>query len=140
VELYLPSPYMRSWLGQVQVHAAPFSRQVTPSTLLDRFGQYSAGQTHTELYGQLHDQLNHCHLSKRVSSTVMLLSCIWKVCSSNLGRRTDSTDVSRGFTQPFLEIRPGHLLLYHSAFILGDLPPNVLSFQLFPSSLNNNCG
>lgn len=77
--------------------------------------------------GQLHGQLNHCQLlSKRVSSTMMLLTCIRKVCSSHFGRRTDSTDVSRGFTQSFLETSPGHLLLYHAGLTLGDLPPNVL--------------
>jgi len=85
-------------------------------------------------HGQLHDQLNHCQfLSKRVSSTMMPLTCIRKVCSSNFGRRTDSTDVSLGFTQSFLEISPGNLLLYHAGFTIGDLPPNVLLSQFISS-------
>ena len=39
---------------------------------------------------------------------------------------TESTDVSRGFSQCFLEISPGHLLLHHAGFTLGELPPNLL--------------
>jgi hypothetical protein len=104
----------------------PHSTFVSTSSLVqsDQFQGSPCIMTFTVMYStdcQLHGQLNHCQLlSKRVSSTVMLLTCIRKVYSSNFGRRTDSTDVSRGFTQSFLEISLGHL-------------PNVLLFQFISS-------
>ena len=91
--------------------------------------QFQWSPMHNEIYlyvqhAQLHDQLYHCQLlSKRVRWTVMLLTFIRKVCSSNFE-----------FTQSFLlcfYIMPGsHSATCHRTFY---------DFGLFPASLNNSC-
>jgi hypothetical protein len=103
-------------------------------------------RVYNEIYGyvqrgQFHDHFNHCQLlSKRARSTVMLLTCIGKVCSSSFGRRTGSIDISRGFSLSLLEISPGHLLLYHAGSHWATCHRTFYDFRLFPASLYNSCG